>query len=272
MNSLHNLLIPISRQITWRQFSCCGWHGTQQTTKLCRQPQLSLSNYSHSNNSIWVYARVYGCKNADLCLSLIINGEEGLQRRRLIYRKKKPRQMMKASTGERNRPPFLCSNNFNFFPGFTMQQHGNTFIETHQWTHWKGCLLIRPKLYKLLKGSVRLSASAWFEQATLMLLLNQQHSSKTIISSFSYPICQRKVFHAKKAEKNNFLSSSQTARESCADETELERRFMFCLVYAVANSHTNLCYLHEASFEFDAVQKEFLQGKLESQAQHTFVS
>lgn len=106
----------------------------------------------------------------------------------------------------------------------------------------------------------------------LMLLLNQQHSSKTIISSFSYPICQRKVFHAKKAEKNNFLSSSQTARESCADETELERRFMFCLVYAVANSHTNLCYLHAASFEFEGVWREFLQGKLESQAQRTFVS
>ncbi len=129
MNSLHNLLIPISRQITWRQFSCCGWHGTQLTTKPLRQPQLSFSNYSYGNNSIWVceHTCVYECRNADLCLSLIINGEEGLQRRRLIYRKLQ--QMMKAHTGRETGLRFLCSNSSNFFPGFTMLQRGNTF-------HW----------------------------------------------------------------------------------------------------------------------------------------
>lgn len=218
-----------------------------------------------------VSTRVYGCRNADLCLSLITNEEEGLQRRRLIYRKKRSK-WWKPVQGKETGLHFCAQTTLTFSQVLQCCNTETLFIEAHQWTHWKGCLLIRPKLCKLLKGSVRLSASAWFEQATLMLLLNQQHSSKTIISSFSYPICQRKVFHAKKAEKNNFLSSSQTARESCADETELEGRFMFCLVYAVANSHINLCYLHAASFEFDGVWREFLQGKLESQAQRTFVS
>lgn len=76
-------------------------------------------------------ACVYGCRNADLCLSLIINGEEGLQRRRLIYQKKNknPAVNDESHTGEKNRSSFLCSNSANFFPGFTMLQRGNTF-------HW----------------------------------------------------------------------------------------------------------------------------------------
>lgn len=65
----------------------------------------------------------------------------------------------------------------------------------------KGCLLIRPKLCKLLKGGARLSASARFEQATLMLLLNQQHSYKTNISSFSSQSVKGKPITQKRGGK-----------------------------------------------------------------------
>lgn len=93
---------------------------------------------------------VYGCRNADLCLSLIINGEEGLQRRRLIYRKKRS-TWWKPLQGRETGLHFCAQTTLTFSQVLQCSNKETLSIEAHQWTHWKGCLLIRPKLCKLLK-------------------------------------------------------------------------------------------------------------------------